>query len=231
MLEGQLSEKIKLINEIYQSYLEKDIGYLLGVKKTEDFTRLVKLLAVQAGNLVNVSELSSTLGLSAKTVQNFLWYLEKTFVLCRLSPYFKNARKEITKAPKVYFYDLGMRNYAAGEFGELRPDSAGIAFENFIHLVLKEKLLWTGAELHFWRTKDGAEVDFMVSKGGKIRAIEVKYRFLKKPDLSRSLRNFISNYKPDEVFVVNLGLNQRQKIDRTEVRFLTFAEFMQAKIF
>lgn len=74
-------EKQKMIDEIYRSYLERDIFYFWGVEKEEAFVNLVRLLSRQIGGLVSVSELSSALRLSAKTVQKYLWYLQKTFVL------------------------------------------------------------------------------------------------------------------------------------------------------
>ena len=90
-------EKQSIIGEIYQSYLEKDIAFLLNIQKTERLTQLVKILSSQAGNLVNVSELSSTLGLSVQTINDYLWYLEKTFIIHKVTPYFKNIRKARSK--------------------------------------------------------------------------------------------------------------------------------------
>ncbi len=98
-LDEQLTDKKKTIEEIYRSYLERDISHLLGVQKTEVFTNLVKIIASQIGELVNFTELSSTLGIAAKTIKNYLWYLEKTFILKRINPFFRNIRKEISKAP------------------------------------------------------------------------------------------------------------------------------------
>jgi len=101
VLEEKLDEKLRLINEIYQNYIERDISYLLKIRKTEKFSNLVKIMAAQPGSLVNFSELTSTVGISVKTLKEYLWYLEKTFILKRITPYFKNVRKEITKDPKV----------------------------------------------------------------------------------------------------------------------------------
>jgi len=93
VLEEKLTEKRKAIDEIYRSYIEKDISYLLKIRKTEDFSNLVRLMSAQTGNLVNIFEISSTLGISQKTVKDYLWYLEKTYILKKAAPYFKNPRK------------------------------------------------------------------------------------------------------------------------------------------
>lgn len=216
-------EKIRIIDEIYSSYVEKDISYLLGVQKIEDFTRLFRLLASQAGNLVNISELSSTLGISIPTVKNYLWYLEKTFILEKITPYFKNVRKEITKAPVYYFYDIGMRNYAAGDFGRINlEDNIGFVFENYVFSALKEKIKNTASSIHFWRTKDNAEVDFVINSGKAVVPVEAKKQNLKQPEITRSLRSFIIKYNPEKAYMVNLELSDGIKVGNTEVYFIPY---------
>ena len=99
VLEETLKEKQRVINEIYQSYLEKDISYLLGIKKTSDFSNLVRILSSQVGNLINFSEISNTLEINIKTVKNYIYYLEKTFIIKKITPFFRNVRSEISKTP------------------------------------------------------------------------------------------------------------------------------------
>lgn len=221
VLEEKLEEKRKIINEIYQSYLEKDIVYLLKIRKTEGFSNLVRLMASQIGSLVNFSEISPTLGISQKTLKDYLWYLEKTFILERITPYFRNVRKEITKSPTIYFYDLGLRNYAFGTFGSIRDSKdAGFLFQNLIFHLLKEKTKDTSAKIHFWRTKDGAEVDFVIDLGREVIPVEVKSKDLKKPEITKSLRSFIEKYKPKKALVVNLSLEKEIKVKNTRLCFI-----------
>jgi len=227
VLEDEQKQKQAVINEIYQSYLEKDIFYLLAVKKTEAFGNLLKLVASQLGNLVNLSELSSTLGISMDTVKNYLWFLQKTFILQKVTPYFKNQRKEITKAPLFYFYDLGLRNYALGAFGQIKNSmELGFLFENLILNLLKEKIRLLSAKVCFWRTKDGAEVDFVMDLGKKIIPLEVKYKEFKKPEITRSLRSYILKYSPKEALVVNLTLKKTTKLNKTNIYFIPFYELI-----
>ncbi|MBL7159590.1 ATP-binding protein, partial [Candidatus Microgenomates bacterium] len=98
-------EKSDVLQEIYQSYLEKDVQLLLKVEKETAFQALIKLLASQVGSLINKTELSSTLGLTQKTLDKYLYFLEKTFVIYLVRPFFTNVRKELRKSPKVYFSD------------------------------------------------------------------------------------------------------------------------------
>ncbi len=223
ILEEKFKEKIKIIDEIYHSYLEKDISYLLKVERVDAFSSLVKNLASQIGRLVNFSELSTTLGITHQTVKNYFWYAEKTFIIQRLTPYFRNVRKEITKSPQVYFYDLGLRNYALGMFGNVTQSyEFGFLFQNYIFNFLKEKLRYTGAKLHYWRTKDGAEVDFVIERGTEILPIEVKYEKLKKIRIEKSMRSFINKYKPKYALLINLSLDEKINYKNTELRFLPF---------
>jgi len=224
VLEELLEEKKRIMDEIYQSYLERDISYLLRIKKTEEFTNLVRISASQIGNLFNASEISRTLGISQKTVKDYFWYLQKTFIIHRVTPYFKNIRKEITKSPVFYFYDLGLRNYAAGTFGNMvNPQEMGMAFENFVFNMMRAKFLNTSTKIHFWRTKDGAEVDFIIDSGREQFPVEVKYRDLRRPEMSRSFRSFVEKYRPKRAFIVNLGLDKELvAMEGMKIRFIPF---------
>lgn len=231
VLEETLKEKIKIIDEIYRSYLEKDISYLLRVEKLNAFNELVKILAGQIGNILNYSEIANTLGISLVTVKNYLWYLEKTFIIHLLSPFFKNIRKEITKSPSVYFYDLGLRNYSLGIFGQVtRSDDFGFLFQNLVFNILKINLRFSGAKINFWRTKEKAEVDFIINLERKVIPIEVKYGKFRKPAIERSLRNFIDRYEPEKALVITQAFKDQFKINKTKVYFLPFWELIKMNL-
>ncbi|MCG2692536.1 ATP-binding protein, partial [Candidatus Parcubacteria bacterium] len=227
VLEKGTEEKLRIVAEIYHSYIEKDVSRLLKVEKIDAFTSLVKVLAGQIGSLTNHSEIANTLNISQATVKNYLWYLEKTFIIKKLTPYFKNIRKEITKSPVFYFYDLGLRNYALNLFGNLnRLDEMGFVFENFVFNQLKEKYSLSNASFHFWRTQEKAEVDFVISLGQKIIPIEAKYKSFKKPVIERSLRSFINKYQPKKALIITKDFKSQLKIAETKVEFIPFWEMM-----
>jgi len=223
ILEKKLSEKTRIINEIFRSYVEKDIAYFLGVNRADAFSLLIKLLASQTGQIIKYSKLAEESGISSATLKNYLWYAEKTFSIRMIAPYFKNKHKEITKAPTAYFYDLGLRNFSLGLFGNLsQSDQLGFIFQNFVANCLLEKNINTARTLHFWRTLDKAEVDFVQSDGESVLPVEVKYSQLKNPSIARSLRNFIQEYSPKEAWVINLTLEDEIKIGSTLVKFVPF---------
>ena len=231
VLASEQSEKVQIIDEIYRSILEKDIAYLLKVDKTEAFSGLIKVLSSQIGNLINYSELSSTLNISYQTVKKYLWYSQKIFLLDLISPYARNVRKEITKSPVPYFWDLGLRNYALGIFGHIGSLSeCGFIFENLIYLLLKEQVKLRATKLNFWRTKDKAEVDFILESGRNVVPVEVKYKSLKKEEIPRSLRSFIEKYSPNKAYVINLDYNNSVKINNTTLFFLPYYELLHKKL-
>ena len=221
-------EKHRLIDEIFRSVLEKDIVYLLKLDKPDAFSALIKILADQVGQLMNYSELSSTLNLSFPTVKKYLWYAQKIFLIELLSPYAPNVRKEISKSPVPYFLDLGLRNYPLGLFGNLEsPLEGGFIFENLIFLLLKQKLRFQPAKLNYWRTKDKAEVDFVIEAGKRLIPVEVKYKRLKQSKVPVSLRSFIKKYHPEQAFIVNLSLHERLNINGTSLSFLPYHELLR----
>ena len=212
-------EKIAILAEIYSSYIEKDIVGLLEIKNRLGFSKLVKLLAGQIGQLVNVNELANSLNLDRETVERYLKALEETFIITPLLPYFKNPRQEIVKQNKIYFNDTGIRNYALENFSSLSERlDAGLLLEN---ALFREILLALDIfqKIRFWRTKQGAEVDFLVLEREKIVPIEVKLN-IKKPVISLSLRNFIKKYSPQKALVVNLSKEAKIKINKTNIYFL-----------
>ena len=227
ILEETLAEKLQTMDEIYRSYIEKDIAYLLRVERIDAFGNLLRLLAGQAGNIINLNEISSTVGISVQTVKNYLYYAEKTFVIKRLTPYYRNIRKEISKSPVVYFNDIGMRNFSIGQFGRyVMLSEMGFLFQNLIYRLLHEKIKDEGSTLHFWRTKDRAEVDFVINKGREVIPVEVKCKEMKEKSIARSLRSFISRYKPKEAFVVNISLKDEDMIEKTKIRFIPYFELI-----
>ncbi|EKE20717.1 MAG: hypothetical protein ACD_7C00502G0007 [uncultured bacterium] len=223
VLADTLEEKNKVISEIYRSYAEKDIAYFLGTNKIDKFSLMIKLLADQSGKIINYSRLSKETGISFQTLKNYLWYAEKTFSIRTIPPYFRNKHKEITRSPLAYFYDLGMRNFSLGLFGNLtQPEQIGFVFQNLIANNLQERLTNTAKNLGFWRTLDKAEVDFIINDGNHPLPIEVKYSRLKKPQMTRSMGNFIKAYSPSEAWVINLTLETEIRVKDTTVKFIPF---------
>jgi len=164
-----------LIEDIGSSYIKKD-ALEAGIKNTEKYYALIKILAGQTGQLMNSQELANTLNLAHKTVEEYLYIMARSYQLAFIRPFYKNLRKELTKMPKAYFYDLGLRNFFLNDYRALdkRLDK-GAYLEN---LVFTE-FLKRGDDLDsikYWRTQDKKEVDFIVGR----EAYEIKYNAKRK---------------------------------------------------
>ena len=114
-----------------------------------------------------------------------------------------------------------MRNLVLSSFGNLqRLQDQGFVFQNIVGNLLLHELKVSQYPVHFWRTTDKAEVDFVIDRGKDPIGVEVKFSVLKKPLMTRSLRNFIEKYQPTEAWVVNLSLDDELSVGKTRVRFV-----------
>ena len=125
-------DKLYLMNFI-DSLIFKDLIELNLIENRRAALDLLKLLAYQIGNLINYSELASSLKIDQRTVKRYIEIFEQSFIIYRLNPISKNSRSEIIKSSKIYFYDIGLRNAIINNFEDInvRPDK-GALFENFI---------------------------------------------------------------------------------------------------
>jgi predicted AAA+ superfamily ATPase len=190
-LERHTTEKKLLLKDIYQSYVEKDLVDFLKVRSVEAFNKLIILLANQIGNLLNIDALARTLRISRKEVEKYLFILENTFIIKRVYPFHKNYKKEITKTPKLYFMDIGLRNFVINSFNELSlRNDQGLLFENFYMLELLSKDPHALQKINFWRTTNQTEIDFILTQGNDLKAIEVKWNKATPPKSFKTLRKY-----------------------------------------
>jgi uncharacterized protein len=173
VLEENVSEKELYLEELTNSFLKKDI-HESKIEQEQKFYNLCLLLAEQSGQLMNKNELSNTLGLNQRTIEKYLYVLQKSFYIFLLPPFYQNMRKEITKMPKVYFYDLGFRNKLLNRFYNfIEREDKGQLLENYVLIRLLE--LYAKDQIRFWRTTDKNEIDFLATESfGHGRAFEVK---------------------------------------------------------
>jgi len=221
--------RIEELEEIYNAYLQKDIAGILQKDKKIAFTKLVILLSSQNGQLLNINELSNTLSLARSTIERFLFVLQETFIIKLVNPYFTNKRKEITKMPKIYFIDIGMRNFIKQDFSDLdlRSDN-GQLVENFVlSELLKYSKVWH--KFFFWRTPSGAETDFVIKRDQILFPIEVKFKSFKKPIVPSGLKAFINHYQPKQGFVLTKNFSAKTEYNGCKIIFLP--AFLASKIF
>ena len=215
-LTEQPEEKVQRLFDIFQTYLLRDVKSYVRNQDSVGFNKLLTALALQTANIVNVNELSRTSGLSYNKCLDYIYLLEQMFIIKLVAPYEINQRKAITKMKKVFFLDLGIRNIIIQNFNDLdfRLD-AGALFENFVFLELLKKMenYYT---INYFRTRDGAEVDFVINNMKEKISIEVKYKQLNKPVFYKALNNFNQRENISQSFVINLQLNEQ----KDKIRYL-----------
>lgn len=178
-----VSRKFEGVEQWYSSYIEtyiqRDVRTIANIGEMRDFRRLTQLLATRTSQILNMSELAKQIGISVSTVKKWISVLETSFVVFLLPPYFENFGKRIVKAPKIYFYDTGLVSFLTGisskeiyENGPMR----GALFENYIvsEILKKEKNSDSNAQLYYYRTNHGVEVDLIIDRKKLKEIIEIK---------------------------------------------------------
>lgn len=154
-----------------RTYLERDLQDLATISALPDFRRLMRAACLRMGQLVNQTELGRDVALPQPTVHRWLNLLQTSYLLVRLPAYAVNRTKRLIKAPKIYWGDTGVALHLTET-----EEPSGAHLEN---LVLHDLLAWRDArieraELGYWRTSIGEEVDFVIESGGKLLPVEVK---------------------------------------------------------
>ena len=215
-LQHDFDEKAAVLDDIYKTYLMKDIRNYIKNEHVVGFNKMLRILAIQIGNLLNINELSKNSGLPYKKCEEYIYLLEQMYIIKTIEPYYTNKRKVITKMKKIYFADIGLRNIILSDLSsiEYRLDN-GALFENYILLeLLKNKK--TVTNISYYRTSDGMEVDFVVNDTIQKTALECKYKKLTNPVGTRALTAFSEQENIQRRVLANQTLNTTNK----EIRFI-----------
>lgn len=197
-------EARKLLSELSNRYLYKDIFEFENVRRSDLIHKLLQMLAYQIGSEVKVNELAGALGINRRTVERYIDLLEKTFVIFRLPSFSRNLRKEINKGFKIYFCDLGIRNSIIQQFQpiDIRNDKGGL-WENFLvceRMKYLEDHNLTPSQ-YFWRTHDQQELDYLEEYNGQLSGYEFKWKIKKK----KSPKAFVKAYPNATVDFIDTG--------------------------
>ena len=181
------------------TYLERDLRQVSQIDSLLDFRRVMELLALRTGQLLNQSEVARDARLSQPTVHRYLNLLEATHLFERLPAYTASHTTRLLKSPRAFWVDPGLAVFLSGYFDQVSLRTSrelGAYFEAmiFLHLRTLTSLLTPRARLYFWRTRAGAEVDFVVEHGRRLLAIEVKLTDNPGYRHATGLRAFIQEY-------------------------------------
>ncbi len=220
-MEKRDERKRKYLSEIIQTYIEKDVSQFFRIENISKFNSLIRLLCSQRACILNRSEISNTLGLHFKTLDHYLSILEGTFVITLVRPYYTNARKELSKMPKVFINDTGIiGNYVVTELQDFKSVE-GALVENFAFTQLKQH---DDTELFYYRTVSKAEIDFVLKQDQCLIPIEVKFR--KRLTIPAVMKNFISNYRDNVEYGIILCQEDFGQIGQVYVLPVVLTDFL-----
>lgn len=220
------NQKALVLRSLYQNYINKDIIEILKMRNAETIQQLLILIAHSSGQMINYQQFAVDCRVSIHTIQHYLSILENTYVLCSVKPFVGNKRTEITSNPVYYFIDNGFRNQALNNFSSLQNRTdAGLLIQSAVFQELyKFKVQhYLNFEIYYWRTKGGAEVDFVLYKNQDFFIpIEVKYRNTKTLSVSRGFRSFIQAYQPKTGIIITKDFYGETIVENTNIYFVPF---------
>lgn len=187
-----------------QTYVERDLPLLGLPLQPSEARRVLRMLANLNGQLLNYASLAKSLGVTAPTVKKYVYFLEQAFLVELLEPFAGNSRKRISKSPKIYLRDTGIANYMLGivSYNDLLAHpKVGDLWEGFV-LQQLTAVLSTDVERCFYRTHNGAEIDFILQFPNNEKVgIEVKWSST--PKLSSGTYKAMQDMEIEHLFVVS----------------------------
>lgn len=177
------------------TYLERDVRMLRNVNDFSRFELFLRLCASRVGQQISFTALSNECGISVQTAKDWISILESSYLVFRLSPYYKNFGKRLVKTPKLYFYDTGLVCSLLGlqtSSQMLFSDMKGALFENLVIADMLKKSLFAGKQpqLYYWRDSNGNEVDLLEENGGQLNVYGIKSGSSLRLDWFKSLDGF-----------------------------------------
>jgi predicted AAA+ superfamily ATPase len=165
-------ERRRWLHDYQRTYLERDVADLVALRDLEPFVLAMRALAEKSGKAINFAELGRAASISPNTAHRFLRYMELSYQVLLLKPYFRNREKRLTKMPKVHFVDPGISRAILNRTGDL----SGEEFESAVIAEIYKQAMGASVRLDFYhlRTYDGREVDLLLEHEDGFVAIEIK---------------------------------------------------------
>ena len=167
-------ERWEWLKNYNYTYLERDLGDLARLDDLSPFRKFQRLSALRSATLLNYSELARDAGISVDSAKRYLEYLKLSYQTFTLQPYYRNITSSVIKTPKIYWVDIGILRQLTGFKGEV----TGEIYET---MVVSEFFKWfrtnqIEAEMFFYRTRSGMELDLLIETTDGIIGVEIKSR-------------------------------------------------------
>ncbi len=217
------------LESMIKTFVERDVRLLGYELAPAALTRLITILTSVHGNLLNISDLSRTLGISQPMVKLYLDILEGVFLIDRLQPFYVNTTKRLVKSPKLYIRDSGvlhrLSNIASSDM-LMNHILAGASWEGYVIEQIRRQTFqrW---QYYFYRTQKGAEVDLLlIAPNGKKAIIEIKLS--NAPSVSRGFHEVVSDVSPDFTYLITPDGHNYQRDDGLHI--LPLRDFLENEI-
>lgn len=225
-------------NAYLATYIERDVRQVLRVGDLNTFNQFIRVLAGQAGGLLNMSSVSTETGIAVNSVKNWLSVLNASYQTITLPPFYLKFKKRLIHAPKIYFADSGTLVNLLGltEAGQLSAGpQSGYLFENLVAGELFRMFANAGEKpsVYYWRTTSNEEVDFVIEYKGKFHALECKFSATPSAAHSRSLETFAKEVPPEKLGIKAIlypcADSLAETLSSNRVRIITLGHLARSK--
>lgn len=233
LLAGSEKASMRWRQSFIQTYLERELPSLGLNSDIPVLRKLLILIAQSQGQMLNMQNLAVALGVSRPTVSRYLDFLEKSYIVQRIEPYYVNIKKRLVKSPKLYIADSGLFLSLLGiqSFeGILNSLQVGPAWEgNVINQVLS--VLPMDCSLWFFRTHEGAEADIVITKN-EVPLFCCEIKWTNAPKVSKGFRNVIEYLSTNENFIITPEADTYPVSEHINVTSLgAFMTFLSEKLY
>ncbi len=217
------------LKSFIKTYIERDFRNLGLDASPGVLHRLLQMIANNQGGILNMSQYSSSLGLTVPTIKYYLDFFENAFLIRRLAPWHTNSNKRLVKSPKIYIRDTGVLHSLlnidsyAGLYSNL---AAGNSWESYVI----EQVIGTFGDAYsyyYYRTQDGSECDLVMVKAGK-PYVAVEMKLSDAPKLTKGNYLSVADVKPEFSYVINPSNTHPFMMDST-FKLIGLSNFLKEK--
>jgi predicted AAA+ superfamily ATPase len=202
-LAPNMNQTRRWLRTFIETFIYRDLGELGHQVSPVLITKLLEMLSVLNGNILNMSDLARSLGVTQPTIHRYLDILEGGFIINRLQPYFANVTKRIVKAPKIYIRDSGILHNIANinSYDQLLGHPlVGASWEGYVIEQIR-RVVGSSWKFYFYRTHKGAETDLvLITPDGKKICVEIKLS--NSPSISQGFYITLEDIKPECSFII-----------------------------
>ncbi len=213
------SDKVDYLDAYVETYLKEEIQQEALTRNLGSFYRFLTVASMLSGQILNMSNVAREVGVARSTVQGYFSILEDTLIGWHLPAYRRKAKVKEVAHVKFYLFDCGVQRALAGMHRDRpSPMEIGTLFETFILNELRALNAWRshGAQLYFWRTPSGTEVDLIWQRGHKAAGIEIKSSGVWREQYNKGLNTLLDAGEIQQAFGIYTG-ERAQRFGRVRV--------------